>query len=255
MTSVEYVSLILDKTANEVRFVGAGDEATYKLSTEFDWSAKHLISIEVDYRKLKITLDEPGIPARVQLLPDPVHGVCIFSENQPLAVSSFELTEGFEELFEDEISITSNGWNVTSDANYRVGAGELVVNTENIFELSKHRPLSSSEFAANFRVIGDDHVGEFGLLLRSEQKGDLRLSLDPSTATVFFNNEPIYKIPDEIALDEYHQLRMIKAGLEAFCYFDGALIRKIEVDDVETSAHAYANRVSVAIEMIRLTAI
>ena len=251
-TDAESVCLKFDPISNEISLGGVGAR---KLHPEFDWTAKHQIRIEADHRKLRISLDGADITACPYLLADPVTAITSFSEKNELEISSFQFTEGFEELFEDDLDPRSNGWQITAEATCPVESGDLLVHAASRIDITKHRPLQHCEFAVNFRVTDSDRVGRFGLVLRTERNDVLQLSVDTSDATLAINNEPIHRITDEATLQAYHQLRVIKVGVEAFCYFDDLLIKKIEIDDVECSAHLFCDRASVAIEMIRLTSI
>jgi hypothetical protein len=246
------VSLTFDSISNEVGFC-EGDAR--KLDPEFDWTAKHLVRIEADYDNLKVSLDGANIPVCSHRLTGPVESVIAFSENIDVAISSFQLTEGFEELFENDHDLRLNGWEISREASCSIESGELLVNAESRIDITKHRPLRHCEFAANFRITDADRVGRFGIILRAGRNDLLSLSIDTSDATLSINNQPTSRIPDGVALDAYHQLRIIKSGVEAFCYFDDLLIKTLETDDVACSALLFCDRASVAIEMIRLTSI
>ena len=254
-TGTKFVDLILDPISNEIRFTGLDVEASTKLSAGFEWDAKHLIRIDIDHRKLKIALDEAELPPGVHILDAPVSSVSVNGEEIDLEISSVQITEGFEELFESELPIEFGGWTAKGEAKRRFFEGELLIDAEGSFEMHKHRALQRSEFAANFRILGEDRTGEFGLTMRSEQNALLRFVMDASAHSLTINGRPIYKIPDDVDLREYHQLRIIKSGIQALCYFDDRLVNTVAVDDVATSASVFADRVSVALEMIRLTAI
>ncbi|PYS99900.1 MAG: hypothetical protein DMF63_09505 [Acidobacteria bacterium] len=241
-------SLELDPTANEARLAGG----VHQFHRDFDWNAKHLIRLEVDLRRLRIAVDDEELPAPET---EPVKSISLSPNNLGLEISSFELTEGFEELFEDDRSLESNGWQTIGGANWRIESGELLIHTANMFELIKHRPLPRCEIAAYFRIDTAVDSGGFGIALRGEKKDVLRLSLEPSTLSASINGESKHRLSDGIALDEYHQLRIVKTGTEAYCYFDDVLIEKIEVEDLATSAFVFADRMSCAVEMIRLTAL
>jgi len=252
-TGTEGLDLIFDPVANEVSLVGFGPDAKYACDPGFDWTAKHLLRIEVDGRRLNIKLD--GAQLCAQRITDLVSSISVLSENAGLEVSSFEITEGFEELFEDPIPVESNGWMQTGDADKRVEAGELLIEAATALEMSKHRPLSRLEFAANFKVVADQRTGEFGLILRPGKNAELRFSIDLSTMSITVNTESAFKLPVQVALDEYHQLRIVKSDTQAFCYFDDILVQQLDVDDVPTTASVFCGQVSIAIEIIRLTAI
>jgi hypothetical protein len=252
------LALVFDLSSRCISLAGTAPGAAnsiFRLPIDFDLPAKHLLRIDSDYRKLKITLDNGVLPPIQHFLPYPVETLSLQANDFTTDVSSLELTEGFEELFEDEIPLRSNGWHMDGSGDHRFGSGEMFLDAVSTFELTKHRPLGSCEFAANIRITDQSSDGEFGLALRAGEKDVLRFSVMLPTSSFSLGGASIGHVPDEVQLNEYHQLRIIKTGTAGLCYFDDMLVREVEVDDVATKAFIFLDRVPAAIEMIRLTAI
>lgn len=234
----------------------AGFPSIAKLPVDFDWTAPHLLRIEVDYRSLTIHLDSGAMPKVHTFLSEPLSSLAVFADRQSLEIGSFELTEGFEELFEITDPITNNGWDLVVDRPYRIEAGEILFESVGSFQMHKHAPLASCEFAANFRVVESERtLSEFGLLLRDGTTEILRFAIDCITSMVKVNGESIGALPKNADLKTYHQLRIVKGDNRVLCYFDDVLVHKIPDTGASASCFAFGDNVQLGMEMIRLTAI
>jgi hypothetical protein len=187
----------------------------------------------------------------------PVTSLAVSSDNQSIAIESFEMTEGFEELFEGTYDLAENGWDTTDGMSYQVEEGELVTESQVPFYIQRRWPIRSFEFASNLRAIGKtkETVGEFGLLLRSDGLDDLTLSIHAETSTVRINGETVGTLPASVDLGEYHQLRIIISYGHALCYIDDVLLTDFQVTDSLFHASVFGRGVRLAIEMVRLTSI
>ena len=226
-----------------------------KLPEDFDWMAAHLLRIEADHRRLKICLDGCAMPKVNTFLSATVSSLSILTENQSASIASVALTEGFEELFTEPDALTDNGWEYTGDPDFRIENGELYVDAVGPFELRKHRELPWCEFAANFRLIDERGSGEFGIILRDVTDEILRVVVNNEQSLISINDRSTHKLPAEVSLSMYHQLRVIKVGDRAYCYFDDVLVDAVEIPDAPATAALIGHDVQVAIEMIRLTSI
>ncbi|MEP6703944.1 MAG: glycoside hydrolase family 43 protein [Acidobacteriota bacterium] len=233
-----------------------GLPAICKLSEEFDWTAPHLFRVEADFRHLKIELDGTAIPKVNTFLGAPLSAFSISSENQSIELLSFELTEGFQELFEEPYTLTENGWSVGGTSPHRIEGGELRLEAADDFLIEKLWPVRSLEFAANLRVLDSEaSTGEFGLSLRDDASEVLRFTIERKTSGMRINGERVRPLPADLVLGKYHQLRIIKNKGHALCYFDDALVHDFEVSDSLTQPAVFCEGVQLAIEMVRLTVI
>ncbi|MEO6333824.1 MAG: glycoside hydrolase family 43 protein [Pyrinomonadaceae bacterium] len=233
-----------------------GLPAIFKLPEDFDWTAPHILRVEADFRRVKIELDGTAMPKLNTFLGIPLSSMSISSENQSIALLSFELTEGFEELFEESHTLTENGWSVVGISPHRIEGGELMMEAVEDFLIEKQWPVLALEFAANLRVLDSEgSSGEFGLLLRDAASEVLRFSIERKASSMRINGEQVASLPAGLVLDKYHQLRIIKNRGRALCYFDDALVHDFEVLDSPIQPAVFCEGVQLAIEMIRLTVI
>jgi GH43 family beta-xylosidase len=227
---------------------------TCELPAEFDWNAPHRLRFEADYRRLTIELDQ--IQRFDTFLPVPMTSVSICSENQSIELSSYQLTEGFEELFETSDSLTDNGWEINSDIGHRIVGGELIFESRGSLVMRKHPALESCEFAANFRLIETDSIkGEFGLSLRNGEQEILRYTVDCENSVLKINADVVRTLPGGVNLRDYHQVRVIKKERSSLCYFDDMLIAEVTTAPIAADSFIFGEDVQLAIEMIRVTAI
>jgi hypothetical protein len=226
-----------------------------RLPESFDWTEHHLLRIETDFHHLKLRLDETAMPRVNACLTAPPRSLAISSENQSIEISSFELTGGFESLFEGPIDIAENGWELVGDVGYRVEAGELTLEAPTDFRARKHWPTASMEFAANVRVLDDAKSGEFGLLLENGDSETIRLSIDRSTFSLRVNRASIRPLPASMALEKYHQLRILKTRSRILCYLDDALVHELPCVDPSTHCSVFSKGAQLGVEMIRITTI
>jgi GH43 family beta-xylosidase len=227
-----------------------------KLPDDFDWSAPHLLRIESDHRRVKMELDGAAMPKVDTILPTPTNALSICSENQSVALSSCEFTEGFEELFEAVNAIAENGWQVNSDSGYDITHGELIFESAGAFTMQKHLALRACEFAANLRLAETDVMkGTFGLCLLNGENEVLRYAVDCEKSLLRINDDAVYALSNEPILPDYHQLRMIRGESRSLFYFDDALVADIATTPGVVTCSIFGEDVQLAIEMIRLTAI
>jgi hypothetical protein len=62
-------------------------------------------------------------------------------------------------------------------------------------------------------------------------------------------------LPANVSLTQYHQLRIVKSGGQALCYFDDVCLGEFAVTKSKTTAGIFCKAKSVRIEMARLTSL
>lgn len=250
-TDNDRVTLSLDPSVG-FAYTAQNEVTTSTLPHGFVTDASHVIRIEVDHRRLNIKLDGTSLVER--LLDSPVKKLSV----QGSQSSKFDLTEGFDELFENELPLEDNGWSVDGESNYAIKNGELELKSANGCLVRKGTALETLEFVANFRVVkesGSD--GEFGIGLFSGDEKVFALSVDSDRLAISIQNQAVesHPLPQKTDLSHYHQLRIVKLDTQVLCYFDDVLVSDAAIDLPPTSAGVFVNGLSVAIEMIRLTSI
>lgn len=244
-----------DTGQNAVLAVLDGDVRRLSLPKDFDWSAAHLARIDVDHHRVSVEIDDHSLRLRTRM-PALAGPPAISVEEGSLALISLELTEGFEELFDDADPLLNNAWTFTPDGRYRVAAGELVLDSEGRYLLQKGRPMCSIESAVNIRTLDSQPVGGgYGLVMRLEDGSEAgRFTIDVASMTANFSTESL-PLPPNIDLSEYHQMRIVKIVGHAIIYLDETVIGEIPVTDKPVTCAVIVEGVRAVIEMIRLTAL
>jgi GH43 family beta-xylosidase len=234
---------------------GTNSSETFHLPADLDLTAEHVIRVESDHRSLRIQLDSRTILPRTHL-DAPVAGFVIFTDRQPLHIGGFDLTEGFEELFEADTAL-DNGWEIDGGGARNIANRELVLEPVPNCLLRKGPAFSRLEVAANFRSVQNSAAGEYGLVLDDDDGEAFKLAIDREQRSVVAAGKTSerFPLPENFELAEYHQLRIIKTGGGALCYIDDVCIGEFPVTPAETRAAVYAYGVPIAIEMIRVTKI
>ena len=165
------LELTLHPLSNVARFTVPDDSpgltSIFKLPEDIDWTAWHDVRIEVDRHRVCINIDGAALALKTSLA-NGLDCVTIRVEHLAIAVTSFSLTEGFEELFVDEFPLEENGWKTKGNGSHRLKSGEVLIQSNDRYMLSKGDSFDSSEFAANFRLPDEKACGR----VRSEpQRG------------------------------------------------------------------------------------
>ncbi len=242
-------------TANLMPSRSHDQRQVFELPKGFDWTARHTLWIDADHRRVKIEL-EAGSFHLETFLERPFTGVTIYSDRLAMTLASFSLTEGFEELFTGTESLTDNGWRVDGDGTYRLEDGELLLDSTDDYLITKGNALEKVEFAVNLRLIDDRSTGEIALSLFEEDREVLRYAITGSGPhiTITGAGSPL-PLPANVSLAQYHQLRIVKSGGHALCYFDDVCLGEFPVAIEKTTAGIFCKGTRAAIEMVRLTSL
>ena len=227
-----------------------GLPSIFKVPDEVDWTAWHDVRLEVDAHRLRLDFNGTALAVKTSL----ANGLSDFTigvEHLSIAISSFRLTEGFEELFVDEFPLEENGWIASGDGSHQIRGGEVLIQSDARYALTKGGTLESLEFAANFRHVDK---GSFGLMLGVAGR-ELPIELDPDQRVIRMAETSTVDLPDDVELSTFHQLRVLKIRDQVLCYFDDVLLGDLTVDNAAASASVFCRCGKVAVEMIRLTRI
>ncbi|HVF30034.1 MAG TPA: glycoside hydrolase family 43 protein [Pyrinomonadaceae bacterium] len=236
-----------------VEVVSDNGQRRLTLPSDFCSTASHHVRLEVDCRRISLSLDDIQI-CRNELLDAPVASTSLFSVNQRFRIGEIQITDGFEELFESDEALEANGWRVAGADLYTIAGGELSVAGTGKFVACKGPAYADVEFAANFRSAKEDIGGSFGLIVRWAESDDFRLGIDRLRNTLLIGDS-IGSLPSGVRLDQYHQLRIVKQDNRATAYLDDARLGEFDITPGEVTCAVYADHAAVAIEMVRLTSI
>ncbi|MFL6468902.1 MAG: hypothetical protein ACJ72Z_13165, partial [Pyrinomonadaceae bacterium] len=241
-----------NKAAFSLSEGGKQNTSVTYLPADLVWSAAHLFRIEADGRHINMRLD--SLPTLLDItLTDNVKGFELFFNDLAATVKSFELTSGFEELFENDGEL-SDAWKIESGNPINIHGGELVAQRQDDFSLVRENlSFRDLEFAVNVRLL--EPAGQVALILRSGISDLFRMTMDVDKRIVRVAKGSSYELPQDVDLFTYHQLKIVKMQGQAFYFFDDRRLGSANVSDSEVEPQFIAAGAAFAIEMIRLTAI
>ena len=245
---------------------GIEQNESFSLPKDFDFSAFHLLRIEIDCRRVKIKLDENTI--RVERMLEIAASQIALAAESSAAFSGFSLTEGFEELFETD-HLPYKGWNKAAESGeiyvedqiLKIVSGndaptilskKLQRNLENNYELTVNFCLSDSAEntgAFEFYPIFDEKKGanqscSFSIQKESDKWFLLSKSVDAVEKTA---------LPEQFSPQAFHQIRFIKLDEKIRIEFETQELCSIKAPaNVGGIAFGVINA-AVSFDMVRLT--
>ena len=251
------LELTLHPLSNVARLTVPDDSpglpSIFKLPEEIDWSAWHDLRIEVDHHRLHVSLDGRALAIKT-CLANGLNDVTVRVEHLAIAISSFSLTEGFEEIFVDELPLEGNGWTLVGDGTHCLKNGEVLINSDDKYLLQRSEIFGSCELAANFRLPDEQARARYGLILTAGND-KFRFEVDPERSAVLVADTAPIPLPNNVDLSSFHQLRLVKIEGQVLCYFDNALLGEFSINTDAAAASVFCDRGKVAVEMVRLTRI
>ncbi|HJS51837.1 MAG TPA: glycoside hydrolase family 43 protein [Pyrinomonadaceae bacterium] len=247
------LSFSLGSNTATLTFRGDTDRHTVSAIPDgFIWSAVHLFRIEADGNRVEVRLD--SLPLGFDLsFPHAITAFELFFNDQSVAVRSFELTNGFEELFQHDGTL-ANGWKMEPGAVAHIRDGEFVTERQKEFSLGRENlSLLDLEFAVNVRM--PEQASRAGLILQARGMNVFRMMVDAEKRSVEISDGSTHDLPQSIDLTRYHQLRVVKIGRHAHYFFDDSYLGMAGVADIEAEPRFTAVGTGFAVEMIRVTAI
>ncbi|HKP70909.1 MAG TPA: hypothetical protein VJV05_16590, partial [Pyrinomonadaceae bacterium] len=254
-SGVGKLELTLHPLSNVARLTVPDDSpglpSIFKLPPGIDWSAWHELRIEVDRHRVSICLDNSALNIKT-CLANGLDEVALRVENLELAIATSCLTEGFEELFVDDFPLEENGWTTSGEGSHRLTGGELVIKSDDEYEVTKGGGFESFEFAANFRPLDD--YARYGLKLNGDSE-QFQIEVDHQQRAVAIFGETTIDLLPHIEPTSFHQLRAVKLGSKVLCYFDDISLGEFNIGDGSATASIVCTGGKVGVEMIRLTGI
>lgn len=240
-------------------------ECTFPLAADFDFTAWHLVRIELNGPRLDLQLDgrrcwrgEAGIvPERLAL----------FSEGIPCSFTGCAITYGFEDIFfgHDGLPPEQLSWHPEAgkSGKWKIQDGELLHFDANLLNsvLVKEHHFRQYELVVNARFISGGLDSCYGFypafaqnsdspLIRIEKRED-RIRL----AWYSQQGDGAWQFPDGFDRRRAQQFRFRKCKGQLQVYREAEALVSLRVPDGSTCAALYAHQASVAFDLVRLTAI
>jgi GH43 family beta-xylosidase len=243
---------------------------TFALSEDFDFQAFHLLRVEVDCLRLKISLDESAVRFE-KILETGAPQISLFSENANAAFSGFALTAGFEDLFEDA-NPEKRGWRkISAGGAARIEDKNLIIaggSGENEAILCKE-PSSPGDFelAINFRFM-EETFGE------NSRFGVHPAFVETAAETPFFSIEKsgedwvlktsgggeTFPLPKNFSPGVFHQFRFLKIRDKIVLRLESETLGIVAAPPITAAAAAgeialFVRNASAVFDMVRVSAL
>lgn len=232
------------------------------LPIDFDFSAFHLLQIEQDNFAVKVKLDDFVINRTY--LTNQSTRFSFFSENSRVSFSAATLTFGFENLFEtDDFGL--RGWKqISGSSAINIQDKNLILtekdgqkavlqkdfhfqNYELIFNLCFLEAFAD-EFKFGFMLGGGEQNINQTIWLE-KLKGEWIMKIDDNNKIEYF------LLPDTFSLNSFHQFRFLKFENKMQISMEAEEIWTIDLEENASSLNIFAQNSTVAIDMIRVTAL
>lgn len=228
------------------------------LEKQFDLNAIILIGLEVDERFARLWINDHLLFVG-QLSAQPVQ-LSLFADNTTVLWSSFSLTEGFEDRFEqaEAESHKGSGWSDSGGASIRIGNGELRFAVPGSGEsvLAKGKPCRNFEFVVNIRVVGTDGKEPAWGFIVMNGSGDtlVKVRIAEMGRRFYLVDETLsLEIPEEFHPANFHQFKITKREELLQFDMDTVVLGSIEVPAEEARVGIFCEKAEIALEMARLT--
>jgi GH43 family beta-xylosidase len=229
----------------------------------FDPTAFHLLRLEVDGRRASLCVDSAAVRWE-GLLPSPAVSVEIRTEGTAATFDGFELTPGWEDLFDSaDASPEAYGWTPGPEGDWVVDAGELRQRDEAIEQatITKGVPLGSYEFVVNARLDSRRAGASYGFLPAITHGGaGLRLGVEADGngwVLVADDGSETRRLPLPQGFNPtvFQQFRLRKCGGALTVLGESDPVGVFQVPREKTYVGLYVAGGSAAFEMVRVTAI
>lgn len=233
-------------------------ERTETIHLPGDFTPKSFNSTRIYWDGANISIELNGLPLFKTSFIAPSARLSLFAENGAVEFAGFELTEGFQDLFEDESPV---GWESLSGSLLSAARdGELELSPEENSTLLITKGLAHREYesAINLRTI--DYIADsadYGvIILDSEGKILFRISLSGERGRCFDAEENLllaFTLPGWYMPQTYFQFRLLILSDSLTFEIEGTELFALPSPGTETRVAIYCTNTSVFLEMARLT--
>lgn len=242
--------LIAAQGASAALLWADGSAATLPLPPGFHSQAYHLLRVEVDGRRLTVSIDEhAAIGGMLAGTPD---SVTLIADGAPAAFAGFALTAGWQTCFDGPA-----GGFAPLQPGWAIRAGQLTHDAPDASLLYRGPHLTDYDLVVNARLTGQG--GSYGIApaLAADGAGPL-LTIERSghSWAVCWQDADAtrrFPLPPGFDASEYHQFRLRKENGRLFIWLEQDELGVVAVMPGPTAVGLYA-RGGVAFDMARVTA-
>lgn len=236
------------------------------LPPAFNFAAYHLLRLEVDGLRVRLSLDDTLVTWEATLA-KPAHSTLatfflgLYCQEIQAAFAGFALTPGWQQLFMTEGSAEQYGWHGDAE-HWRVGGRRLFYHGSDTGRLYRGPFLEAYELTVNAcleKDNGEDACYGFLPALTAEGIG-LLLTIRRQGASwrlIWADGdiESSFPLPAEFEPSIYQQFRFRKEKNRLFVCWEGHDIAVGPVSPAATQVGLFAQRARVGFDMVRVTAL
>lgn len=257
--------LNLDGAANTAEFgkYDDGRKTAVRLTDDFNRFAVHLLRVERTHREVRFWLDDRELFKETEIAAGRLT-ILFFSESGGAEISAFELTRGYEELFEND-KLARRGWIETGEkAEFGVENGILKLGDRSgsSAKLEKLEYFDDQEIAVNI-AISESFSGDFDFAFEftadsGEIAAEFVFGFDGSFWNLTANSDgksKTFKISDLIETNFFRQFIFKRTAAVWKLTCEGMPIGEIEAAGNAMRMTIKARNCTVGFDMVRVTAI
>jgi GH43 family beta-xylosidase len=240
---------------------GAERSGSFPLYENFDFQAFHLLRVETNDSRVKVSLDGNSLKIERQTNTS-AKRIAFTAENCAAAFSGFALTEGFEDLFENTSLEQTNWRKISGGGEMRIENQNLVVASRNKTEtiVSKGAAENEYEFTINVRLEEAlESDGAFGFYpVFDETQPTPYFSFEKSGERWIMNVKSAQEtkrveLPEHFLPEYFHQWRFIKIGGKVCVVLENEILGVFESTDNPSKVALSVRNAVVAFDMVRVT--
>lgn len=250
--------------SKEVALFTSNESQNFALPVDFNLKSFHLWRVEVDNLLVKISLDEAVFKIEKSLGAAP-NKFALVSQKMSAAFAGFQLTGGFEDLFDwENKDLAAHGWQIEKNG---VGvwkiADDFLQCNSFAGETAIFKNLSAVEFelVVNARLLQTESAnGCYGFVFQDNAESETRFlietdNLEPHLRVLNEAATEFFDLPTDFVSDRFEQfrLRLQNRILQFQC--GAEILGEIKIENAPTKIGLLARNAAVVFDSIRLTVI
>src|SRR5207244_1485729 len=129
--------------ATRLNLMSEGQTILLEMPFDLDFRETQELRVDVNGRHLRFSIE--GIDIPVTTLPSLTSQISLFSDGAEAAFSAFRLTQGFEELFENE-RLDERGWAVTGKEKTGFHDNCILITSDGLSSVELSKKVPSGDF-------------------------------------------------------------------------------------------------------------
>lgn len=220
------------------------------LPPDFDYAAWHEMRVEVDGMTVKASLDR-NVGSFKVTFNSGVREISLFAAECPGAeFSAFTLTEGFEELFEND-ELSARSWQVdAADGAVRLENKCLLISAPSMrVSLTKIVPAGNFDLAINVRVENDLNSNSSAV---SFGCGEI-VSLRKAASWQIVTRSGEWELPKGFTAESFHQFRLLRTAGNLEVYLEDILLGSPSTNSSAGPLEIVVENTVAMLDMVRFT--